>query len=75
MKSNKTEKLQNLTIEDIPPNLRLAFKDYPEGTLSPGLIKMLQNYACDPADEKRWNEINAFMERDLDAEDQARIQQ
>ena len=29
---------------------------------------MLQNYACDPADEERWNEINAFMERDLDAE-------
>jgi hypothetical protein len=37
--------------------------------ISPGLIKMLQKYACDPADEKRWNKINAFLERDLEAED------
>jgi len=56
--------------EKIPQNLRLAYKDYPVAGMPQGLIRMLQNHANDPADDELWNEINDFMERDLDAEDQ-----
>ena len=57
-------------IEKIPQNFRLAYKDYPVNTIPSGFIKMLQNLKNDPANDELWKEINEFMERELDAEDQ-----
>ena len=62
-------KVRDEILNRIPPNLRLAYKDY-LNDLSPGFIKILQRFRNNPADDQLWKKINDFMERDLDAESQ-----
>jgi len=63
------QRLEDQILNRIPAKFRLAYKDYPE-QLSPGFIRMLENHAKDPADDKLWREINKFLEKALDTEDQ-----